>query len=102
MAVFVYSRSARSCEFASSRSYSRSSKLVGFEVRLSVIRYRSRYLSESLWRVGRPLGPVGVEVAEPRRVPRERRGGSAVAVARLAKLGKASGCRGAGSRENLR
>lgn len=102
MAVLVYSRSARSCEFASSRSYSRSSKLVGFDVRFSEVRYRSSHLSASRWRAGRPLEPVGVDVAEPRRVPRERRGGRAVAVARLAKLGRASECRGAGSRENLR
>lgn len=102
MAVLVYSKSARSCEFASSKSYSRSSKLIGFEVRFSEVRYRSRYLSESLWRVGRPLEPAGVDVAEPRRVPRERRGGRAVELARLAKLGRASECRGAGSRENLR
>lgn len=101
MAVFVYSRSARSCEFASSRSYSKSSKLLGFDVRFSEVRYRSSHLSASRWRGGRPLEPVGVEVAEPRRV-RERRGGRAVAVARLAKLGRASGGRGAGSRENLR
>lgn len=102
MAVLVYSRSARSCEFASSKSYSRSSKLVGFDVRFSEVRYRSSHLSASRWRAGRPLGPVGVDVAEPRRVPRERRGGRAVAVARLAKLGRASECRGAGSLENLR
>lgn len=102
MAVLVYSRSARSCEFASSKSYSRSSKLVGFDVRFSEVRYRSSHLSASRWRAGRPLEPVGVDVAEPRRVPRERRGGRAVAVARLAKLGRASECRGAGSRENLR
>lgn len=102
MAVLVYSRSARSCEFASSRSNSRSSKLDGFDVRFSEVRYRSSHLSASRWRAGRPLEPVGVDVAEPRRVPRERRGGRAVAVARLAKLGRASECRGAGSRENLR
>ena len=102
MAVLVYSRSARSCELASSRSYSKSSKLVGFDVRFSEVRYRSSHLSASRWRGGRPLEPVGVDVAEPRRVPRERRGGRAVAVARLAKLGRASEWRGAGSRENLR
>lgn len=102
MAVLVYSRSARSCEFASSKSYSRSSKLVGFDVRFSEVRYRSSHLSASRWRGGRPLEPVGVDVAEPRRVPRDRRGGRAVALARLAKLGRASECRGAGSRENLR
>lgn len=102
MAVLVYSRSARSCEFASSKSYSRSSKLVGFDVRFSDVRYRSSHLSASRWRGGRPLEPVGVDVAELRRVPRDRRGGRAVALARLAKLGRASECRGAGSRENLR
>lgn len=90
MAVSVYSRSARSCEFASSRLYSKSSKLLGFDVRFSEVRYRSSHLSASRWRAGRPLEPVGVEVAEPRRV-RERRGGRAVALARLAKLGRASG-----------
>lgn len=105
MVVFVYSRSARSCEFASSKSYSSSSKLLGFGCLCSGCRYLSMNLSVLCCRVVRLLEPPRLEkLLELRRLFKLRSGGrEAAPLVRLAKLGSCcSDRRGAGSRENLR
>lgn len=104
MVVLVYSKSARSCEFASSRSYSKSSKLLGFGCLCSGCRYLSINRS-GLCRDGRVLEPPRLDkLLELRRLFKLRSGGrEAAPLVRLAKLGSwVSDRRGAGSRENLR
>ena len=55
--LVVKSRRARKCEFASSKVWSRSSKL-GLVLRWSVeVRYLSKYLSLGRYRLGRPEPP---------------------------------------------